>query len=550
MSENTQPLDDPVVEDVVDALQLLTPLPFSLTLIPQEIFAIILSHLSLRDLTKCARVSRPWNSDLAPYIWKSVDIDTPKKLDRFLTAEAQQALVRYADCVESLHLRYPELLDMFDPAKNTTSNILELEIYFSMDPKACEQAITLVRNNPSLESLTVRAPQDDGTMKGLVDASGPSLQKLDISHRVTPKVAKYLLDNLPENIESVRLAVCAPHTQYQLTGPTVPRKQHQALKSLRIDGNFEGVEGYILLPFLYGCTHLKEFETPKTGCYRNRTVRAALWKLGLPLKKLTEKELPANARDKDVAKVIATYPGLKSVRLNNYFPAGRHSAAAIAKNSETLESLEVQGCAHLSIEPMSKILATTHNLKTLKAIDLGSVYKGTDPWIWSTYIDEFGCATTALEIFHCVINVIRPNSHVPVEHHHAMYRTMAEPDQVGVSLQFQEAVYRMFGRQTNVREIRLGYENALVNSSREESYFQWYCVEMTLATGLYHMQNLKELRLLDVSYMNHRMGVAELEWMKVNWSLERLTGVFDNGKDPDPAIEDWIEANQATWVVS
>lgn len=73
---------------------------------------------------------------------------------------------------------------------------------------------------------------------------------------------------------------------------------------------------------------------------------------------------------------------------------------------------------------------------------------------------------------------------------------------------------------------------------------------MTLQSGLYHLRYLRELRLPGVSHTHHGIGVAELEWMKANRSLERLTGVFENGKGPNPAIDDWTEANQATWVAS
>ncbi|KAG0014044.1 hypothetical protein BGZ82_001921 [Podila clonocystis] len=536
------------VEDVARELQSLALFPPSPRPHPQDPLVSVLSQLSLHDLTKCARVSCSWNIGLAPYIWKSINIDTPKKLDRFLTAEAQQALARYADNVQDLHLRYPELLDLFVPSEDTTTTCTKirwLEIVFPLKAKA-HQAITLVRNNRSLKSLTVHAFQEDKTMMGLVHASGPNLQELEFSYRASPTVTKYLLDNLPKNIARVRLTI-SRHTRYQATRSAIPRRRYDSLKSLKIDGDFDGVEEYVLLPFLYGCPGLREFETPKTGCYRNKAVRAALTRLGLPLKELTNKDLPEDAEDKEVAEAIASYRGLKSIRLDHYYTAGHHTAVAIAKNSGTLESLEIQGCVHLSIRGMKTIMTSAYNLKTLKAIDLGSVYEGTDPWIWSCYISQFGCAATSLEVFHCVINVPRPETQVPVEHRDFMYASAI--DQSGVSLLCQEAVYRMLGRQTNLRELRLGYENVLVNSSRKESYFQWYCVEMTLETGLHHMQSLKELRLLDVSHMHHGIGVAELEWIQTNWKLEQLIGIFDNGKDRDPAIEEWVELHHAAWVI-
>ncbi|KAG0028982.1 hypothetical protein BGZ81_004252 [Podila clonocystis] len=387
----------------------------------------------------------------------------------------------------------------------------------------------------------VRAFQEDKAMMGLVHASEPNLQELEFSHRASPTVTKYLLNNLPKNSERVRLTI-ARHTRYQATRSAIPRKRYDSLELLKIDGDFDGVEEYVLLPFLYGCPGLKEFETPKTAA-----VRVALTQPGLSLKELTKKELPEDAEDKEVTEAIASYRGLKSIRLDHYYTAGYHTAVTIAQNSGTLESLEIQGCVHLSIRGMKTIMTSAYNLKTIKVIDLGPVYEGTDPWIWSCYISQFGRATISLEGFHCVINVPRPDKQVPVEHRDFMYASAI--NQSSVSLLCQRAVHRMLGRQPNLREIRLGFENVLANSSRKESHFQWYCVEMTLGTGLHHMHSLKELRLLNVLHMRHGTGVVELEWMQANWRPEQLIRIFDNGKDRDPAVEEWVELHNAAWVI-
>ncbi|KFH64924.1 hypothetical protein MVEG_09652 [Podila verticillata NRRL 6337] len=110
------------------------------------------------------------------------------------------------------------------------------------------------------------------------------------------------------------------------------------------------------------------------------------------------------------------------------------------------------------------------------------------------------------------------------------------------SHRLQEAAYRQLGRQTHLKEPQLGHEHVQFNATLYEDYFQWHCLEITLQSKLYHLRYLKEFRLLDVSHMHRGIGAAELEWMKVNWSLEMLTGVFKSGKVPDPVIEDWIEA--------
>ncbi|KAG0040317.1 hypothetical protein BGZ89_007801, partial [Linnemannia elongata] len=46
---------------------------------------------------------------------------------------------------------------------------------------------------------------------------------------------------------------------------------------------------------------------------------------------------------------------------------------------------------------------------------------------------------------------------------------------------------------------------------------QTLCLEMMLESGLDLMGGLKQLRILNVSRMAHRIGVTELQWMRTQW---------------------------------
>jgi hypothetical protein len=49
---------------------------------------------------------------------------------------------------------------------------------------------------------------------------------------------------------------------------------------------------------------------------------------------------------------------------------------------------------------------------------------------------------------------------------------------------------------------------------------------MTLTSGLDLLSTLTELSVLDLSRMDHRVGVAELRWMQRHWPhLRTLRGV-------------------------
>ncbi|KAG0339916.1 hypothetical protein BG000_001080 [Podila horticola] len=79
--------------------------------------------------------------------------------------------------------------------------------------------------------------------------------------------------------------------------------------------------------------------------------------------------------------------------------------------------------------------------------------------------------------------------------------------------------------------------------------FQLTCLEMSLASGLGMLATLKELRVLDVSRMAHRISGLELEWMQANWpKLETVHGLFDNWyKILEPGVRDWLLLHDPVW---
>lgn len=51
--------------------------------------------------------------------------------------------------------------------------------------------------------------------------------------------------------------------------------------------------------------------------------------------------------------------------------------------------------------------------------------------------------------------------------------------------------------------------------------------DMTLASGLDHLKDLKELWRLDVAALRHRMRESELRWIDENWPLlQDLRGIY------------------------
>jgi hypothetical protein len=145
----------------------------------------------------------------------------------------------------------------------------------------------------------------------------------------------------------------------------------------------------------------------------------------------------------------------------------------------------------------------------------------------------------------------------------------------------QRWVYEQLGRMVGLEELVLGVvdicledvgdfmpeedvdmtavENltALEDAMEEDDWLHrlinYQCLEFSLESGLELLEGLKELRMLDVKSTAHRIGVAELEWMHVNWPrLKEIKGLVVERKwvgDAEDAlvvkaaVEEWLAAH-------
>ncbi|KAF9283656.1 hypothetical protein BGZ88_010364 [Linnemannia elongata] len=83
--------------------------------------------------------------------------------------------------------------------------------------------------------------------------------------------------------------------------------------------------------------------------------------------------------------------------------------------------------------------------------------------------------------------------------------------------------------------------------------FIYRSLEFSLESGLELLAGMKELRVLDVKSTAHRIGVAELEWMHVNWpKLKKIKGLVSKrewsgdteaGLEVMTAMEKWLDAH-------
>ncbi|KFH62448.1 hypothetical protein MVEG_11657 [Podila verticillata NRRL 6337] len=130
------------------------------------------------------------------------------------------------------------------------------------------------------------------------------------------------------------------------------------------------------------------------------------------------------------------------------------------------------------------------------------------------------------------------------------------------SHRIQRQIYQQLAKLTDLRTLQLGHDywdsvefyqdltpDAQGCLRNIDAYFQLNCLEMSLESGLDLLSGLKEMRLLDVVHMAHRIGVPELEWMRKNWpKLERVVGLFDPGFEIlESGVRQWLIDEDPIW---
>ncbi|KAG0373566.1 hypothetical protein BGX24_011536 [Mortierella sp. AD032] len=123
----------------------------------------------------------------------------------------------------------------------------------------------------------------------------------------------------------------------------------------------------------------------------------------------------------------------------------------------------------------------------------------------------------------------------------------------GQSQDIQGRVYERLARLTRLQRLDLGYEDRTVSRftyqkiafgtrvskhHSEDPLQQYNCLEMSLRSGLWRLDGLKEMRVLGVERMATMIGDEEELWMKEHWpKLESVTREFDYEERMKKALE-------------
>ncbi|KAG0096625.1 hypothetical protein BGZ93_004232 [Podila epicladia] len=98
--------------------------------------------------------------------------------------------------------------------------------------------------------------------------------------------------------------------------------------------------------------------------------------------------------------------------------------------------------------------------------------------------------------------------------------TSTDPVVMGLSHRFQALVYDQLAKLTRLRVLSLGGDST-------STWFRTGTLELSLASGFGKLETLRDLCELNFSYMDHRLTMAEVEWMMAHWPcLRKVTGTI------------------------
>ncbi|KAG0242964.1 hypothetical protein BGW41_003129 [Actinomortierella wolfii] len=522
-------------------------LPRTPVTLPPELIDNIVRHLDYYDIAQCALVSRSWNTLMTPLLWRTLAIYNDFQAECILRDEAWEALVRNAPFVCELHLVIDELFERLLPPAHAYAdpgpegyadvsrlftNIPTLYVHecISIPREELDQRIlAFIRQNHGLKHLEIRRRIGEKPLLDIVMNHVPNLETF-ILHDWKGDI-KALLENLPEGIRHVHLKrVAYGKSKTRTVKSKAPVKRHNELQSFTFicDRHNRRFGPKCIVPFLESCSQkLQKVDFGGIEAF-HKFITEALKKIGFVWKVLPP-TYPCS--DERRAEIVSLSKQWTHISLSSH-EASPLTMAAIVENCEHLETIEFLRSWNPYVITGSDLQMVLNRAKSLKCVVAHWLLDNNS--ITATDILSSQWASSSLE--HIDFKIVVPRAIGEVSE-----------ETVRFSRDIQRQVLRRLGQQKRLRKLVLGGMATTTNTNGFG--IQVDCLEMTLESGLDELAGLKELQVLDIHHMDHRVGVPELEWMVEHLpKLRRLIGMCDYYYPCSPDVEKWLQTHRPTWL--
>ncbi|KAH7032427.1 hypothetical protein BKA57DRAFT_477205 [Linnemannia elongata] len=591
------------------------PIWASMLDLPQEILDILIPQISHNDYPSCILVNLAWSTIFTPYLWEVVRLGDKTMHECFGTREAQNALARNCRHIRVLETTDPAIVyfvAQFSPSTAAKLDSLTIrlkdhptspvDVLVSLNnmtvtsaavaatttndnakgtlqiPRCASSIIRILQKNPDLRYLSLDVGcfrYDDGreAMADLVSVFPTAkLEKLELSFFHSLSFDRDLDDGGNEDID-VKKTI-----EYYLA----KSESFHALKEIIITGGGENNINPNRLVFLFRCPNVETVRLHRLDSNAMKALRALLM-AGCP--KLVNLEWRKGTHDPEefiLGLLEASRLGWRELRLPDMPEFGMDSWETLMNHVGTLEVLRIESAEHLAPNAMVNLLCSARRLRRLEGI----VDRQRTRFTVELAVDAYDAFLDHVEGGVDRSWVLGPS----MEHLQLQIQRVPRPDvmyrQSGGELMLQQTgldparrvpvqgwIYNQLSRMTGLQELIVGLmdlsektmqscgvdrsmdsvalEEALLG--RHPHAFNYLSLEFSLESGLDLLKGLKEMRMLDVRSTAHYIGVAELEWMHVNWpKMERIRGLETNwrwsvnyaeGPTRKAAVEAWMAAH-------
>lgn len=439
-----------------------------------------------------------------------------------------------------------------------------------------ELIVHLVTSNPNLRSVSLKLTlcNMEAILSSMSAAHLPLLQDLIIrSSRhfgqtipfplVRAHTAKTFFEDLSETIQSISVDI-AMDKAFDPEVETRPCKSHPRLKTLDVTGDVAGLEEYLFLELLKSCGKgLAQVNLPATAHLTIDSLYQALDDLDLTDKTQCNLSYHYVESDHSLAHIVSRSRQWRVIDLKHQEICQDLTAEAIVTHCQELQELIITEGPLISSNAFQRILC-----RATKLLHLHANYDCTEGAPENSQLQALDVISSAwacrsLKTFRAdIVGIPRPD--IEFQQDRQRVQGALFTGTVEASHDIQRRVLAQLGSLTQLEElclgsfaIDIGNEEAWEFEEEEEvggmryvdQHFQLTCLEMSLASGLDLLADLKELRVLDVTRMAHRIGVPELEWMQANWpSIEAIKGLFDDFYPAlVPGVRDWLVDHKPRW---
>ncbi|KAF9114785.1 hypothetical protein BGX27_009819 [Mortierella sp. AM989] len=505
---------------------------------------LIGQRLSKKDAISCALVNKSFYAQFERWWLRSIRVWLYKDLLQYypipipLGLELQEKFLKNRRYIRELDLLEPQKGELIEFIANKLSPCQLVSLRYSgiendLPPKPILLLMDLIERNPALQTLDLRFFEGADLacirirLISTISVS-PYLTTLRLWENMNIHYKDYLalLKRLPMTLQTFEIDWCIEEdveVNEVVHFPDVDwPKVYPNLQNLSMDLNLYELEDILLFPFLRRCPSLEKLRI--TLC--EGEIHDKFYPLIADVRvfpRLTNIDIQIeNQSSSSRTPLVSGMEGrIKTFAMNG--PVFQSPYNMCRRWGTTLEVIRIGWSSTIDGGDIELILTNCSKLKTFTvSTDINDhnedqIRGQTGFWALTrgTYLEANKWVCMDLE--HLEMTFMDVRAADPTILNRSFNQSMLEIQTVtGI-----HSIYYQIGRLTKLQHLRLRWSTVKKFQNRAN-------LDMSIGSGLMHMEKLKELEILDVTCIQQvNIEQEEVEWMEENWpKLQRIKGLF------------------------